>query len=945
MEIKALYTELSSRWESAYPTPSDPHQLNQMAVIQMMAQATLEENRQKTIDELLQKYPLDELICISGEMYFNPRAWQYYDQLMPNMLWVFHHKFSWILSVLENLLLQHQPDNIHSQIETFLRDHTESADPYYMFPKPYDAPVILTLFKPTPDLICLAKRILAGEFQLSTMTRKPMFSPQVVYYHHEIAAPLAHLTNYLSTQGALDYPSFRQYAINYPQILAEVPALQMRGHIVKTSKNLLEEAEKYHLQLIDDLAAQLTNENYRPLLMTRLHLRGFQYLLHAAEAHSRLKLDKLTAPATWFWNDNVEQAVVRLAINPIGEPANNDEAQLQQLHAFPAKTLQRLLPVAGYSRHIICQALGWDAAVNLVELIVSFAGLKSELGTIRLSNSTDIPNSSDTYSGAVDIKAVESAVNEAGEDLAKTIIKLFREAKVGVTNTLTMIEAVMGWNRKKVEEGLLKHNQISIKAYGALPLENDNQILERYRVLKKAGKDGQKFGQMRRANQAAAAQVGLINLAQRAGYSELERFEWAMESKIAENSSTPDRTWTIGDYQLQLVVEGIDAKLLITRQGKTLKSVPKEVRGHLDYDEAKEALAQFRAQTRRLRTELLEAALANGNHFSPEELDYLLKFPAAHSMLERLILRTPDGCLGLCLPDQHAIRDLNGSIHRLDQGFQVAHPYHLYQAGELAAWQKFLVRERIVQPFKQGFRELYLLTPAERSTGTYSNRFANHSVTSTQAAKLLTSRGWKIERGNVPVPYKVFGNMRVEWNFLDIQHFFGGGQPARSDSIHFEPHPVIYQMGMERGENWFKLSEIDSLIFSEVMRDADLVVSVAQRDGDAGMSNERYQQRGDLVLALLDDLGLPGVRVDGHHAHIEGKLAKYRVHLGSAVIHIEPGNYLCIVPDRWGKKHDNLFLPFADEGDSKISEVISKILLLLADDKIKDESILRQIRR
>ena len=38
------------------------------------------------------------------------------------------------------------------------------------------------------------------------------------------------------------------------------------------------------------------------------------------------------------------------------------------------------------------------------------------------------------------------------------------------------------------------------------------------------------------------------------------------------------------------------------------------------------------------------------------------------------------------------------------------------------------------------------------------------------------------------------------------------------------------------------------------------------------------------------------------------------------------------------------FLPFADEGDSKISEVISKILLLLSDNTIKDRSILSQIR-
>ncbi len=129
------------------------------------------------------------------------------------------------------------------------------------------------------------------------------------------------------------------------------------------------------------------------------------------------------------------------------------------------------------------------------------------------------------------------------------------------------------------------------------------------------------------------------------------------------------------------------------------------------------------------------------------------------------------------------------------------------------------------------------------------------------------------------------------------------------------------------------------------MRDADLVVAVAQREGERVLSKEAYESRAQLITALLDDLGLPNVRTEGHFAYVTGKLADYRVHLGSAVIHIDPGNYLCIVPAKWGMTHEKLFLPFADEKDGKISEVISKILLLIADDKIKDESILRQIRR
>jgi hypothetical protein len=84
--------------------------------------------------------------------------------------------------------------------------------------------------------------------------------------------------------------------------------------------------------------------------------------------------------------------------------------------------------------------------------------------------------------------------------------------------------------------------------------------------------------------------------------------------------------------------------------------------------------------------------------------------------------------------------------------------------------------------------------------------------------------------------------------------------------------------------------------------------------------------------------------VSGHFARIKGKLASYRLHLGSAAIHVEPGAYLCVVPARWGQKHEKLFLPF-DAEDLKTSEVVSKVLLLAEDERIKDESILSQIRR
>ena len=41
-------------------------------------------------------------------------------------------------------------------------------------------------------------------------------------------------------------------------------------------------------------------------------------------------------------------------------------------------------------------------------------------------------------------------------------------------------------------------------------------------------------------------------------------------------------------------------------------------------------------------------------------------------------------------------------------------------------WRCWLEDHHIRQPFKQAHREVYLITDAERQTGTFSNRFAAH---------------------------------------------------------------------------------------------------------------------------------------------------------------------------------------------------------------------------
>lgn len=79
---------------------------------------------------------------------------------------------------------------------------------------------------------------------------------------------------------------------------------------------------------------------------------------------------------------------------------------------------------------------------------------------------------------------------------------------------------------------------------------------------------------------------------------------------------------------------------------------------------------------------------------------------------------------------------------------------------------------------------------------------------------------------------------------------------------------------------------------------------------------------------------IANVKIQGFHALIEG-------HLGSAVVHRQPGGALCIVPVH-SQHRGRLFLPFADN-DPKTAEVLSKVLLLARDQDIKDPTILEQI--
>jgi hypothetical protein len=268
-----------------------------------------------------------------------------------------------------------------------------------------------------------------------------------------------------------------------------------------------------------------------------------------------------------------------------------------------------------------------------------------------------------------------------------------------------------------------------------------------------------------------------------------------------------------------------------------------------------------------------------------------------------------------------------------DLPLRIAHPHDLLGTGEWQLWQRdCFLRERM-QPFKQVFRELYVRTEAETTDSIHSGRYDGHQVNRNQAFALLGKRGWIYHEGE---------GVRRTFHEADIAAWltfdYGYTTPQEVEGLTIDG--ICFA---KRGE-WkaLPLNAVPPRVFSEAMRDIDLVVSVAHQGGvDPEASASTVEMRAALIREACSLLRIDNVRFQSSHALIDGELGVYTLHLGSAVVHRQPGGHLCIVPVH-SQHRGRLFLPFADD-DPKTAEVLSKVLLLAKDKEIKDPTILEQI--
>lgn len=431
-------------------------------------------------------------------------------------------------------------------------------------------------------------------------------------------------------------------------------------------------------------------------------------------------------------------------------------------------------------------------------------------------------------------------------------------------------------------------------------------------------------------------------------------------------------------YRLKLSVDGPkltqqwikpDGSLIrsvpsIVKNSPTLKNKLKDVRKEL-----KEIQKVFSAQKKRIDNQFILSREWDYVTFKKYYIDHGLVFPISSKLIWTFSNETKTADAILIDGVWKTIND--EMIDWLDTNTKVRlwHPINA-EENAIVQWRAKIIELEWKQPFKQAYRELYILTDAEIATKTYSNRMAAHILKQHQFSSLANIRDWKYSlmgafddgRYN-EVCSKILKthNIKVEFwideiNQEDAFNEAGIWLYVATDQVKFKNLEDVT----------IDLVDVPKIVFSEIMRDVDLFVGVSSVGNDPawvdnngerqeyrdywqtysfGELNEIAKTRKEILSNLLPRLKKirDKAKIDGKFLVVEGQLRTYKIHIGSGNILMEPNDqYLCIVPSR--KKDsamNNIFIPF--EGDRGLSIVLSKAFLLVNDDKIEDTTITSQI--
>jgi hypothetical protein len=432
----------------------------------------------------------------------------------------------------------------------------------------------------------------------------------------------------------------------------------------------------------------------------------------------------------------------------------------------------------------------------------------------------------------------------------------------------------------------------------------------------------------------------------------------------------------LGDYTFEVQIEGI-GKIKQTwykSDGSIQKTAPSSIKSD---KKLSEKLKKIKGKVRSIKTNLttqrdrIDRSYISDRVWNVENWNkYYLNHGLVSWITKRLIwVFEKEGVSVTAFYLDGQWQDVKGRPLGLVEAYDTIRLWHpvMVTTDEVLEWRSFLMAHQIVQPLKQAYREVYILTDAEINTRFYSNRMAAHILKQHQFNALTALRGWRYqllgcyddgrdgEVARIKIPQK---EMQAEfwinevyedgaWNDSGIWNY------VATDQVRF----------INKTGDPIDLIDVDKLILSEILRDVDLFVGVGSVGNDPnwndngglaqfrdywtsysfGDLNEIAKTRKQVLENLIPRLKIKEVTsIEGKFVKVKGKKRTYKIHIGSTNILMEPNDqYLCIVPARGKAETGKVFLPF--DGDRGLSLILSKAMMLADDDKITDTTILSQI--
>lgn len=654
-------------------------------------------------------------------------------------------------------------------------------------------------------------------------------------------------------------------------------------------------------------------------------IRGLKYLILALHV---LDQQNMKRPSY-----DLDRSSIFIRVMMHCYPLEMDNYEMLEKEGFSEKRLVETAMIAPQWMDMIAQVLKWDGFKEACfYFIAHMKEYNADIKKSEIVTYTDI-DPLDLSDGAFDMAWCQNIYQRLGEKRMKLISQ---SAKFLCENAFHVrarkyADACLEKISKDVfqQQVIEKRNKDALNAYCICPIQDDQDLMERYIFLQQFLKQSKKFGAQRQASEKRCYEIALMNLARNSRFQTVTRLSWMMESEMIENNRQYLIPQHIDDMDVCLQIDSQGKNTIcVKRNGKTLKSIPSKYNKNPAIEEIKRVHKLWNEQYRRSRN-MLEQAMEERTCFSKEEILTIAKNPIVSPMLEKLVLYSHNH---FGFYNQGQLQTLHETID-FDDEIKIAHPYDLYKHHIWHDFQSYIFEKQIVQPFKQVFRELYTKLEDELMES-QSKRYTGYQIQAKKVAGILKNRKWNISYEN--------GLERVCHHDNLIVNLYAQADWFSPSEI--EAPSIDYVTFTSRKDNQpVKIQDIDDVLYSEIMRDLDMAVSVAYVGGvEPITSTSTVELRKTMIQLTCQLMHLDNVEIGDRFVNIHGQYNDYTIHLGSGNIHQKGGSTIHVI-HVYSKKRGKVYLPFLDE-DPMSAQILTKVIMFAKDTQIKDPSILKQIQ-